>query len=401
VRETALPVLSAYRPLFARAEARRLVAASLLARAPIAAIDLPLILLARETSGSYAVAGLAVGVRAAAVAVTAPFRGRLLDRIGARRLVPPFVVGSALATGLMPAAAALDAAWLIVVLAGLEGGLAPALPAAMRLEWRRMLRAEPERLEQAYTFDATAQVGLFVVTPLAAGTLIAIGDPSIALVASAALLLAAGLAFAALARAVPHPTAAPARGLGPIRLAAVRDLVIAVALADMALGTVDVAVAAFAQERGSPGLAGVLLAAFAASSVTGGVLYGSRRWSHPPERRLVVLFAVGAAGSVPLALADSLLALGLLLVVAAAPSAAQWATSTVAIDRVAPAGSSAEAFNWLSTANAVGVALGAMLAGVLIEASGTSAAFLSGAGALALATAWFAWRGSARPRGAA
>jgi MFS family permease len=394
-------VLSAYRPLFARAEARRLVAASLLARAPVAAIDLPLILLARETSGSYAVAGLAVGVRAAAVAVTAPFRGRLVDRLGTRRIVPPLVAASALATGLMPAAGALEAAWLIVVLAGLEGGLAPALPAAMRLEWRRMLQDEAERLEQAYAFESSAQVGLYVIGPLAAGALLAAGGPSTALVVFAAVALVAGLTFGALARAGPHLSASPARGMGPIRLPAVRDLVVAIALADMALGVVDVAVAAFAQERGRPGVAGVLLAAFAASSIAGATLYGARRWRQPPERRLIALLALGAAASLPLALADSLLALGLLLVLAGAPSAAQFAVSSIAIDRAAPAGATAEAFNWLSTANATGVALGATLAGVLIEAAGTSAAFLSGAGALALATAYFAWRGSAKRPAAA
>jgi predicted MFS family arabinose efflux permease len=324
-----------------------------------------------------------------------------VDRLGTRRVVPLLVVGSALATALMPAAAALDAPWLIVVLAGLEGGLAPALPAAMRLEWQRMLRDQPERLEQAYAFESMAQVGLFVITPLAAGALIALGDPSIALIAFAVMLLAAGLAFAALARAEPDRSASPARGLGPIRIAAVRDLVVAVALADMALGAVDVGVAAFAQERGKPGVAGVLLAAFAASSVACGALYGARQWRRPPERRLVVLLALGAVASLPLALADSLLGLGLLLVVAAAPSAAQFATRSVAIDRAARAGTSAEAYNWLSTANATGVALGATLAGFLIEASGTSAAFLAGAAALALAAAWFAWRSSAMSRAAA
>jgi MFS family permease len=394
-------VLSAYRPLFAHADTARLVAASLFARWAVAVVDLPLILLAREASGSYAVAGLAVGVRAAAVAVTAPGRGRLVDRHGTRRIVPPLVVASALATALMPAAAAIDAAWLIVVLAGLEGGLAPALPAAMRAEWQRILRGDPERLEQAYTFESSAQVGLYVLAPLVAGALIAVGGPSTALVAAAAVLLAGGLAFGALAHARPQPDVAPARGLGPIRLPAVATLVIAIALADMALGVVDVAVAAFAQDRGRPGVAGVLLAAFAASAIAGATLYGARRWRQSPERRLIVLLALGSAASLPLALADSLFALGLLLVLAGAPSAAQFATASIAIDKAAPAGTSAEAFNWLSTANATGVALGATLAGVLIEASGTSAAFLSGAGALALAAAWFAWRGSATPPAAA
>jgi predicted MFS family arabinose efflux permease len=132
----------------------------------------------------------------------------------------------------------------------------------------------------------------------------------------------------------------------------------------------------------------------------GGTLYGARRWSRPPESRLVILLVAGAAASLPLALADSLLALGLLLIVAGAPSAAQFVTSSIALDSAAPPGAAAEGFNWLSTANATGVAVGATAAGVVIEVAGTSTAFVSGAGALALAAAYFAWAGSVRPRAA-
>jgi MFS family permease len=384
--------LSAYRPLFARAEARRLVAASLMARLPIAMIDLPLILLAVETTGSYATAGLALGVRAGAVAVTAPVRGRIIDRHGSRRVVPPLVVAGALVTAAIPGAAALDAGWLIVVLAGLEGGLAPALPAAMRLEWQRLLAGDQPRLEQAYAFESSAQVGLYVVGPLAAGGGIALAGASATLLGSAVLLLVAGLAFAAMARSAPRADGPAARGLGPIRTSALRDLVVAVALADVALGTVDVAVAAFARDRGQAGTAGVLLALFALSSIIGGALYGGRRWAWPPERRLTLLLMASAAATVPLALADSLHALAALLVVAGTPSAAQFITSSIALDRAAPPSMGAEAYNWLSTANATGVAIGATLAGVLIEAEGTSAAFLAGAGALALAAAYYSWR---------
>ena len=52
----------------------------------------------------------------------------------------------------------------------------------------------------------------------------------------------------------------------------------------------------------------------------------------------------------------------------------------------------AEAYNWLSSANAAGVALGATLAGALIESRGTSTAFLAGAAGLALAACWLGWR---------
>jgi predicted MFS family arabinose efflux permease len=53
-------------------------------------------------------------------------------------------------------------------------------------------------------------------------------------------------------------------------------------------------------------------------------------------------------------------------------------------DHVAPPASAAEAYTWLSTANAAGVAVGGVLAGVAIELSGTSAAFLAGAAVTAL-----------------
>jgi MFS family permease len=205
-------VLSAYRPLFARPAARRLVAASLLARAPVAAIDLPLILAAREASGSFAVAGLALGVRAAAVALTAPVRGRLLDRHGTRRAVPRLVVGGAAATAALPVAAGLDAGWLVVLLAGLTGALAPALPAAMRVEWQRLLGGEGSLLERAYAFESSVQVGLYVVGPLAAGAGIAVAGASATLVAIAVLLLAAGLAFAAMAGSAARTREPSARG---------------------------------------------------------------------------------------------------------------------------------------------------------------------------------------------
>jgi MFS family permease len=385
-------VLSAYRPLFARAEARRLVAASLLARLPIASVDLPLILLAVQATGSYATAGLALGVRAAAVAVTAPARGRVIDTHGSRRVVPPLVAVGALATAGLSGAAALEAGWLIVVLAGVEGAFAPALPAAMRLEWQRLLAAEPKRLEQAYAFESSAQVGLYVVGPLLAGAGVAVAGASATVLGVAAALLAGGLAFAALAHSAPSADRPAGRGLGPLRMPGVLTLVVAITLADVGLGVVDVSVVAFAKERGEAGVAGVLLAVFALSSITGSALYGARTWRSPPERRLVLVLAVGAVTALPLALADSLLALGCLLAVAGTSSAAQLVTASIALDRVTPPGMGAEAYNWLSTANALGVALGATLAGALVETSGTAAAFLAGAAGLALAGCFTAWR---------
>ena len=386
-------MLASYAPLFATPRAGRLVAASLLGRLAIGMFDLSLILLAREATGSYAVAGAAVGAHALAIAVSSPLRGRLVDRRGTRAALPPLVGVNAVAIAALPLVAEVQAGWLIVVLAALAGLTVPPFVACMRLEWQRLLGHRDERLGQAYAFEAAAQVGTFVVGPLIAGAGIALSGPGATLAASAAIALVGGMAFALQASGPLEVERTGGRGLGPIRLPGVRTLVIAAAIADSGLGVVDVAVTAFAQQRGQAGAAGALLAVHAASSVLGGVVYGARTWSSPPGRRLALLVAVGAVAMVPLALADSVIVLVPLLVVAGLPSTAQWATSSLALDSVAPRGGGAEAYTWLSTANAVGFAVGGLLAAIVIELSGTSAAFLAGAALVAPAALVLVARG--------
>lgn len=386
-------MLAAYRPLFTTVEARRLVLASAVGRLPFGMLDLPLILVVQQASGSYAVAGVAVGAHAVGVALSAPPRGRLLDRYGSRRAMPPLVLAQAATLAGMPLAAALDAVWALLVLALLEGVTAPALVAGMRLEWQRMLGRGDARLQQAYAFESTLQVGIFLVGPLLSGGVIVVAGARAALAVCAVLALVGGLLFAARARASPVGEAPASAGLSPIRLPGVLTLVVATALADVGLGVVDVAVTAFAQQQGEGGAAGLLLALYAAGALAGGAAYGGRTRATAPEQRLALLMALGAVLLLPLTLAGSLLTMGVLVVIAGAPSTPQFATTSLALDRVAPVGADAEAYNWLSTANATGFALGGVLAGALVEISGTPAAFLAGAASLTLAAAFVAVRG--------
>ena len=380
-------MLGAYAPLFATARARRLVAAALVARLAVGMFDISLILLARNATGSYALAGGALGAHALAIAASAPLRGRIIDRRGARSVMPPLVVANAATIAALPPAGETGEGWLIVVLAAISGLCVPPIVACMRLEWQRLLGRGDPRLSQAYAFEAAAQVGVYIVGPLIAGFAISLDGPEAALAVNAVVALAGGTAFALqtggplVAAANREPSASPIRRPG------IRTLVVGTAIADIGLGAIDVGVTAFAQQRGHPGAAGLLLAVFAASSVVSAVLYGARTWVTPPGRRLAVLVAMGAVCILPLALADSLIAIGLLLVVAGLPSTAQWATSSLTLDDVAPRSGGAEAYTWLSTANGVGIAMGGLLAGVAVERSGTPAAFVAAAISMAVGAA--------------
>lgn len=256
----------------------------------------------------------------------------------------------------------------------------------MRLQWQRLLGRDGPRLEQAYAFESLAQVSLFVVGPLlAAGGIATIGAGA-TLAATSILLLAGAIPFGRLV--VDDRATRPAAGLpraNPIRVPGVQTLVLATIAADAALGIVDVAVIAFANGHGQASAAGLLLAVFCLASVLGGALYGARTWRAPPRRRLAALMAVAAVLYIPLIFAPSIGALAGLLALAGAPFAAQWATSYLALDKVAPTGAGGEAMSWLSAANSTGVGIGYVLAGLIVQAASTSGAFMAAAGLLALA----------------
>lgn len=384
-------MLSTYRSLLQCPGAAPRVWASLLGRLPLAVIELPLILVARSVTGSFTFAGATIAAFSAGIAVSAPLRGRAIDRLGSRSAVPPLVVlhsAALVALALLPGS---DAHWTIVALAALAGTTAPALPIAMRVEWQRLLGDRNPRLEHAYAFEAVVQWALFVVGPFLAGLGVATIGARGSLVASGALTFTGGLAFAALAGARPGAAASCAHaGRSPIRIAGVRTLVGATVLSDAAIGAVELVIVAFARQRAAASTAGILLGLFCASAVLCGVAYGARSWSRPPPERLVRLMTATTIVLLPLALARSVVALAFLLVAAGAPFAAQAATSSVALDGVAPPGTIAEAYSLLSAANAVGLALGGLAGGAITQAAGTGAAFVAAAGLMA-ASAAFVW----------
>jgi predicted MFS family arabinose efflux permease len=138
----------------------------------------------------------------------------------------------------------------------------------------------------------------------------------------------------------------------------------------------------------------VLIALFAAGSVVGGLAFGARPWPGSPSRQLAAITAAASLAMAPLAVADSLLAAAPLAILAGVPSAAQWAAVSLALDRASGGVAGAEAYSWFSTANAVGIALGSTAGGALVEASGTSLAFLAGCAATALASVFLLARRS-------
>src|SRR3954447_21852219 len=109
-------------------ERRRLALSTGVWWATAATVAPALVLLGHELTGSFGVAGLAVGAFSVGVGLSAPVRGRLVDRRGHTRVIPWLAVGGA--SGLVLASA--DGTVGLVVGAALAGLCALPLIATAR-----------------------------------------------------------------------------------------------------------------------------------------------------------------------------------------------------------------------------------------------------------------------------
>ncbi len=107
-------------------------------------------------------------------------------------------------------------------------------------------------------------------------------------------------------------------------------------------------------------------------------------------RRIAVdrtgFIAAAAILTAPLALARSLPAMAVLLVLSSGPLAVTPIIVYQLLDRLVPRDRAAEALAWISTANSAGVGAGYLAAGAIIQGSATTTAFLASAALLTLAT---------------
>ena len=371
------PGLARYRALFHVPHVRRLVLCGLLARLPMGMVGLALLLLVRESGGSYGAAGSVSGAYFVATAVGAPVAGRLVDRRGQTRiLLRRAVAFPALLAG-AGALALLDAPLaLIGACAAAAGAVMPPVGSSLRALWPRLFAGADMRAA-AYALEASLQEITFVVGPLVVALLTAAVSPVLALGVAAA---AGGAGTAAIALAPPVRAWRPEDDrhavsiLGALDSSGVRTLVGLAACLGLSFGATEVGFPAFAEGHGGAELGSIPLALFAAGSLVGGLVAGAR--ATVPPVRLLRLSTVLLVGGVALPLLGwSLPSMALLAFLAGVPIAPVVMAAYGLVDSVARRGTAAEAFAWISTAVFIGFSAGVAVGGTLVDAAGVRASF--------------------------
>jgi MFS family permease len=382
-------MLSKYRSVLSLPGASRVFGSALLARLPQGMSSLAVLLLVRDATHSYAMAGVAVGASAFATAACAPLLGRRVDHHGRARVLAPLAAGEALVFWLMVGAAQAHAgAVVLVVLAALAGALLPPVAPVVRVLLREMF-GDPDARDTAYALEAVVQEVVWVTGPLIVALLVAFTSPEVAVALTGAVCLCGTTLFlrSGLLRSAD---AGGADSEHPKRRSALaspelRALLGPVALNGVGLGAVEVGLPSLALHAGSRPASGLLLALWSLGSMTGGLWYGARVWRSSLARRYRWLLVLAVLCTAPLIAARSIPAGVVCSLIAGLTIAPVFSCQYALVGRAVTEGSETEAFTWVSAALIGGLAAGSAVGGAVIGPGGVSAPFLLACGATILA----------------
>jgi MFS family permease len=379
--------LGSYWRLFAVPGSRRLAAADLCARLPQGMLSLTVLLVAAQHA-SMRVAGLALAGSTFGLAATAPVRGRLADRYGIARTAGICCAGYLAAwLGLLTASLARQPPAVLVALAAMTGCCTPPLSPGLRSLWS--WQAPAQLLHTAFALDAAVFDLAYILGPVIASSLAVGITPAVALAVLLTLTGAAVVIIGPRSRREASP-AATATGIGPLRSAALRRLLVTAALANAAVSATEVALIALVRLHHALWAAGPLLAELSAGSILGSLLLGTRPSASSSQQRLTRLLTGYALGLAALA-ASAGLAPPLLAVVtpiAGLCLGPTLATLFTAAADAAPGGNGIEAQSWLNSMMNGGAAVGAALAGLTASWPVLGLALATGAAAAAALTAF-------------
>jgi predicted MFS family arabinose efflux permease len=369
--------LKPYREALALPGIRSLLLVAILARVPVMATSVVVTLhVVLELDRGYAAAGLVGTAITVGAAVGAPWLGRLVDRHGLRPVLALSTVAEAVfwtAAPVLPYPALLTVAFF--------GGLLT-LPVFSVVRQSIAALTPVRQRRQAYALDAMSVELSFMVGP-ALGVLMATTvSPRVTMLAVGGGIVLAGLALFALnppIRAHDEEPATPGQRIPRRQWLTSRLVTVlaASAAATLVLGGTDVSVVALLRDAGQLEWTGPVLTMWGVYSLIGGFAYGLVT---RPISPLLLLAGLGLC-TIPVGLAGGQWWLLCLTLVAAGALCAPTLTATAdAMSRLVPPSVRGEAMGLHGSAMTVGLAIGAPLAGAVIDATGPAWGFAATGG---------------------
>ena len=360
--------MATYMQVLSRPGVLRVVSSQLFARFPFGLMSLAFVLHIQEKSGSYALAGLALGLETVGVAVSGPLLGRWMGGWGVRRtlLVSATISAATIfVIGLAPLPPEVLAALCLVV-----GLSSPPIQSAVRTIYPMLV--ERKQMGTLYALDATLQEVIWIFGPVTATFIAAFTNTTVGIVVMGVIQITGAFWFSSNReiRSVEIPKSKRRLG-GVLRSRIVISNAIIGALLIGSFSGVEIGTVAVFTDKAT---AGIIVGVLSVGSLLGGFLFGHRsktRWAL--SRYLMVVFV--GFGMVFIA-PDSALWVSIAWFIAGLGIAPALGLLGAIIGASVKTADAPEAYGWVGSGQMIGYAGAAAIAGLSIDLIAPEAALL-------------------------
>ncbi|AOY55756.1 MAG: hypothetical protein RI933_637 [Actinomycetota bacterium] len=357
--------MSSYSELLRQKGFGRIILSQLLARFPFGMMTIAFVLHIEQMHDSYAVAGLALGAETIGAAISGPLLARWMGPFGARRVILTGAITGAIAM-LIIAIFWLPTV-LVIFLSLIVGLTSPPIQSAARTIYPSLV--SKKQLNSVYAMDATAQEIIWVIGPVTAA-LLASSFGSAAVVALMAVLQIFGsILFSANREVAQLKIPAPnARVGGILRNRLVLSNAIIGLLMVGSFSGVEVGAVAILDK----GTAGLVLAAFSAGSLLGGIFLGNRAKTDWALTKFLAVILLGY--SLFWFAPENPWWIGICMFVSGLGVAPAFGLLAALVAKRLKQADAAEAYGWINTGQLMGYSAGAALSGIAIDIISSTAA---------------------------
>lgn len=360
--------MATYMQVLSRPGVLRVVSSQLFARFPFGLMSLAFVLHIQQISGSYALAGLALGLETVGVAVSGPLLGRWMGGWGVRRTL--LVSAGISATTIFVIGLAPLPAEVLAILCLLVGLSSPPIQSAVRTIYPMLV--ERKQMGTLYALDATLQEVIWIFGPVTATFIAAFTNTTVGIVVMGLIQIIGAIWFSSNReiRSVEIPKSKRRLG-GVLRSRIVVSNAIIGALLIGSFSGVEIGTVALFTDKAT---AGIIVGVLSLGSLLGGFLFGHRsrtRWAL--SRYLLVVFVgfamvfIAPESAIWVSIAWFIAGLGI------APALGLLGAIIGASVKTADA---PEAYGWVGSGQMIGYAGAAAIAGFSIDLIAPEAALL-------------------------
>ncbi len=373
-----------YRSLFSEPGRAWFLTATAIGRTPTAMKALACILLVQQLTGSYGMAGIVGATQTLVAAFFAPVLARMIDSRGANGVLFWTMVGHIVGVIVLIAAAYSDlhpASMLVGAI--ILGASSVQFGSLSRALWVHEL-GRGRALERAYSLESIIDEIGFILGPIIVVPLCLQVHPTAGILVAVFLVIAGSIMFmrqplgtsaaqvsasALVTNADDNPSV--------MRAPAMQLITLALVFSGSIFGSVEIVMVAFAEDQGVESAASYMVASFAGGSLLGAIVYGAREWPGSIAAKLLVSFGWLGLGTIPILLAPNVQMMTVVVFITGIAIAPTLITANLFVERVAPQNKITEAFAWMGSAIAAGVAIGSSATGLLVDEFGVLGGQLS------------------------